>query len=86
MRVTEGLCDHIQNTSPKSAITISAIITRNDDKNGAKVFEVNKLLEQLCERRNYVFLAHDNTDKRCLNRSGLHLNKNGDSINLLKIL
>ena len=58
---------------------LSSIITRNDDENGFKVFVVNNLLRQLCEKNSYGFLTHDNVDKRCLNRSGLHLNKYGDS-------
>ena len=76
---TGELCIQIQNTCPDAEIVISSIITRNDDENGSKVFEVNNLLKQLCEKNNYRFLANDNIDRRCLNRSGLHLNKYGDS-------
>ena len=79
MKDARELCHQIQNTCPNSTITISSIITRNDDENGFKVFEVNNLLRQLCEKNSYRFLTHDNIDKRCLNRSGLHLNKYGDS-------
>ena len=42
-RETEELCDHIRNTCSVSEITISSIITRNDDKDGLKVSEVNNL-------------------------------------------
>ena len=79
MKDTRELCAQIQNTCPDSTITISSIITRNDCENGFKVFEVNNLLRQLCEQNSFRFLSHDNIDKRCPNRSGLLLNKYGDS-------
>ena len=31
------------------------------------------------KKNTYRFMTHDNIDKRCFNRSGLHLNKYGDS-------
>ena len=49
MKDARELCDQIQNTCPNS--TISSIITRNDDENGFKVFEVNNLLRQLCGKK-----------------------------------
>ena len=75
MKDIEDLSDLIQNTCPNTEITISSIIARTDDENGFKAFEINNLLSQLCEKYNYSFLPHDNIDIRCLNRSGLHLNK-----------
>ena len=63
MKDARELCDQIQNTCPNSTITISSIITRNDDENGFKVFVVNNLLRQLCEKNSYGFLTHDNIDR-----------------------
>ena len=60
--IIQELCEHIKKTSPGSAITISPIITRKDDDN-SEVLEVNSLLNQMCERRNYLFLTHNNIDK-----------------------
>ena len=73
---SKELCDQIFSICPDTDITIFSLITRNDDK-GSKVAEVNNLLEQLCTERNYRFFLHDNINQKCLNRSGLHLNKYG---------
>ena len=55
------------------------IFTRNDEQD-RKVNEVNTLLQSLCLEKNISFLLHANIDKKCLNQSGLHLNKFVDSI------
>ena len=65
MKGTRELCTQIQNTCPNSTITISSIITRNDDENRFKVFEVNNLLKQLCEQNSFRFLSHVLTVQVC---------------------
>ena len=74
-----ALCDFIVEKCPDIRITVSSLITRNDDQD-KKVTEVNTQLQSLCLQKDLSFLLHDNLDKKCLNQSGLHLNKFGDSI------
>ena len=72
------LCELIIDNCPDTHITISSLLTRSD-KEGKKVAEVNNKLKLLCSENNFNFLLHSNIDKECLNKSGLHLNKLGDS-------
>jgi lysophospholipase L1-like esterase len=76
---TGELCDSILAISPNTDITVSSILTRKDNQ-GNKIAEVNDQLRLLCLEKNFKFLLHANIDNKCLNRSGLHLNKLGDSI------
>ena len=64
---------------PDIHITVSSLITRNDEQD-KKVTEVNTLLQSQCLEKNFSFLLHANIEKKFLNQSGLHLNKFGDSI------
>ena len=73
------LCDLIVDKCPNIHITVSSLITRNDEQD-RKVNEVNTLLPSLCLEKNFSFLLHANIDKKCLNQSELHLNKCGDCI------
>ena len=74
----EEWCDLIFDNCPDTHITISSLLTRSDME-GKKVAEVNNELKLLCSKNNLSFLLHANIDKECLNKSGLHLNKLGDS-------
>ncbi|CAB4023654.1 Scavenger receptor cysteine-rich type 1 M130 [Paramuricea clavata] len=76
---TGELCDLILANCPNTDITVSSILTRKDNQ-GNKIAEVNDQLRLLCLEKNLKFLLHANIDNKCLNRSGLHLNKLGDSI------
>lgn len=76
---TGELCNYLQKKNPDADITISSIITRKGSQEN-KVAEVNDLLKLLCIENDFRFLVHQNIDFSCLNSSGLHLNKVGDSI------
>lgn len=76
---TGELCDSILDKCPNTDITVSSPITRKDSQ-GNKVVEVNEQLQLFCLEKNFRFLLHANIDKKCLNRTGLHLKKIGDSI------
>ena len=78
VKETNELCQLLQKESPESDITISSIINRKDNQ-GSKVNEVNNLLKSLCVENNFRFLLYQNIDLDCLNCSGVHLNKVGDS-------
>lgn len=79
VKETGELCDYILAKCPNTDITISSLTTRND-RQGNKTTEVNNQLQCLCLEKNFRFLLHANIDKKCLNRSGIHLNKLGNSL------
>ena len=79
MKQMGELCELIISNCLDTHITISSLLTRSD-KEGEKVAEVNNKLKLLCSEKNFSFLLHSNIDQECLNKSGLHLNKLGDSI------
>ena len=58
-------------------VTVSNIVPRNDQWS-KKVYEVNKVLLNLCKDVNTPFISHSSIDaKRNLNNSKLHLNIKG---------
>ena len=58
-------------------VTVSSIVPRNDQWS-KKVYEVNKVLLNLCKDVNIPFISHSAIDtKRNLNNSKLHLNIRG---------
>ena len=60
-------------------ISISGLINRSDDEALAhKVPDVNKVLKEYCQQKNWGFVDHSNISRSShLNRSGLYLNKKG---------
>ena len=66
--------------SKKSFVYVSALTPRND-RFKDRVSEINNILDLMCKKRNIGFIWHDNLDpRRHLNKSKLHLNKEGTSI------
>ena len=58
-------------------VTVSSIVPRNDQWS-KKVYEVNKVLLNLCKDKNTPFISHSSIDaKRNLINSKLHLNIKG---------
>ena len=63
--------------SDSRIISISGIVPRNDNFN-IKAMEVNKELSKMCDKETLLFLSHSNINpKTHLNKSKLHLNRNG---------
>ena len=61
----------------KSTIELSGIVPRNDNFNN-KATELNKELSKMCKKEKLLFLDHSNMNQKThLNRSELHLNRNG---------
>ena len=67
--------------SPESNVTISEMITR-EDQNGyrERIKQINEELSRCCHLNNWCILKHPNINNSCLNRYGLHLNKKGTII------
>ena len=67
------LANSIKDSLPTTELVVSALITRSDNtKLAGQVGEVNEI-----PRQRWTILEHSNITKRHLNRSGLHLNKEG---------
>ena len=61
----------------KSTTELSGIVPRNDNFNN-KATELNKELSKMCKKEKLLFLDHSNMNQKThLNRSELHLNRNG---------
>ena len=75
----EELIDLAEAISSESSamISISDLINRSDDEALArKVPDVNKVLKECCQQKNWGFVDHSNISRTShLNQSGLHLNK-----------
>ena len=67
--------------SPKRKVCFSEGIKCSDDNElNDKVGEVNRLLKIACsELFGFDYIDNSSIDVSCLNRSGLHLNRRGDT-------
>ena len=67
-------------TNDDNKIYVSSIVQRGDDWN-EKVKETNSVLVTLRDKTNRIFINNDNTNSKIhLNRSNLHLNREGTGI------
>ena len=65
---------------PSSSTVISDIVTREDGYK-TKADEVNKILEEICDKKSMPLIRNNNINSnRHLNRSRLHLNDTGVSV------
>ena len=72
------LAGYIEKQSPSTELIISGLATRTDVEGlVAKIKEANKILQRLCRQNKWAFLPHDNIKSQHLNRSGLHLSREG---------
>ena len=77
-RIAKSIIDATKNTQSNSRIVnICGIVPRNDNFN-IKATEVNKELSKMCNKEKLLFLSQSNINpKTHLNKSKLHLNRNG---------
>ena len=60
-------------------IAISGVIKRYDNRvQASKISHFNHLVKNLCANHNATFFNNDHIDRSLLNRSNLHLNREGD--------
>ena len=78
-RIAKSIVDVAKNIqSDTRKVSISGIVPPNDNFNN-KAMEVNKELSKICNREKLLLLEHNNIKlKTHLNKSKLHLNRNGD--------
>ena len=70
-----------------NAVYISGIIKRDNDKINKQMSNVNNFLKGLRRDAGFLFIDNNNIEVRYhLNRSGLHLNRFGDSILAFNII
>ena len=67
--------------SNSTKVTISSLLPRSDDEDlGDIIKEVNEIIGKLCQQNKWSFIDHQNINTNThLNRSGLHLNKIGNT-------
>ena len=64
----------------ENSVYISGIVKRDDDRTNERISNANKSLKGLCAEAGFPFIDNNNIEVRQhLNRSGLHLNRFGDS-------
>ena len=74
------LASYIEKESPSTELIISGLVTRTDVEGlPAKITEANKILQRFCRQNEWTFLPNDNIKSQHLNRSGLHLSREGTS-------
>ena len=62
-------------------VAVSSVINRCDNQvSEGKITAFNNSLINLCQKHNADFINNSNIDKSMLNRSNLHLNRNGDKM------
>ena len=70
----------IHSISPETKICLSGVIKRSDDNElNAKVGEINRLLKIAYSEFGFDYTDNSSIDVSCLNKSGLHLNRRGDT-------
>ena len=63
-----------------NTVYISGIIKRDNDRMNERISNVNNVLKGLCKDAGFLFIDNNNIEVRQhLSRSGLHLNRYGDS-------
>ena len=76
-----NLADLINSSSPSTQISISGLVTRRDNSTFvSKINNTNKRLKAICVSKKWSFIDNSNVNLSCLNRRGLHLNRNGSSL------
>ena len=65
--------------SQAEQVAVSGVVRRYDNKvKPSSISSYNNLLHKLCTKHKIAFIDNDCIDNSLLNRSNLHLNKNGN--------
>ena len=76
-----NIVTQIREDSPGTAVGISAILVRNDNKDlAAKASQTNNILKSYCSRNRIPYLSNSNMNASHLNMRGLHLNRQGSLV------
>ena len=58
-------------------VVISSIIKRYDQDYNEEIQSINDKLQRFCTRKGLSFIDNSNTDKSCMSKGKLHLNRRG---------
>ena len=73
----ENLINKVKSSTTN--IAVSGVIKHYDGKvNNNIIYHYNKLIHSICAKQNIAFIDNSCIDKPLLNRSNLHLNREGD--------
>ena len=76
-----NLGTQVKESLPGTKVSFSSITVRKDRHSiQNKIENVNAILKRMCIENNWTYIDNNNIDYTCLNRRGLHLKKNGNSI------
>ena len=72
LKETEGY-----ETNKKPKVVISSLIKRYDQDFNEDIKSINEKLQSMCPSKGFSFIDNINSDKSCLNRSKLHIDRKG---------
>lgn len=80
--VAENIVDLARKIEMESnaEVILSELVSRSDNVPNDAVKAVNKRLLKYCNQNDWRMIKHQNIDRTCLNKSGLHLNEKGNNI------
>ena len=80
--VAENIVDLARQIEMESntEVILSELVSRSDNVPNDAVKAVNKRLSKYCNQNDWRMIKHQNIDRNCLNRGGLHLNEKGNNI------
>ena len=85
----EELANCVKQRFRSSQIGLSSIINRNDIELSTSIMDVNKKIEEFCDKRGFEFIDNQNINNSCLNGSNLHLNPKSSAylaVNFIKFI
>ena len=76
----QSLAINIEENSPNTSVSISAILPRKESQISKNATLVNNSLKLICSQHHWNFIEHKNIKQTHLNRGGIHLSKAGSDI------
>jgi hypothetical protein len=71
----QSLAINIEENSPNTSVSISAILPRKESQISKNATLVNNSLKLICSQHHWNFIEHKNIKQTHLNRGGIHLSK-----------
>jgi len=80
--VAENIMDLARKIEMESnaEVILLELVSRSDNVPNDAVKAVNKCLMKYCNQNDWRMIKHQNINRNCLNKSGLHLNEKGNNI------
>jgi len=80
--VAENIMDLARKIEMESnaEVILLELVSRSDNVPNDAVKAVNKRLMKYCNQNDWRMIKHQNINRNCLNKSGLHLSEKGNNI------